>query len=63
MAKTDKKIKVTLRKSSIGYEKSQKRTLTGLGLGKINSSKVLLDTPEIRGMVNKVCHLGEVEEL
>ncbi len=63
MAKTDKKIKVTLRKSSIGYEKSQKRTLTGLGLGKINSSKVLLDTPEIRGMVNKVCHLVEVEEL
>ena len=54
-------IKVTLRKSPIGYSEKQKRTVKGLGLAKLNGSKVLKDTPEIRGMINKVSHLVEVE--
>ncbi|MFQ5464879.1 MAG: 50S ribosomal protein L30 [Thermodesulfobacteriota bacterium] len=53
-------IRVTLVKSPIGYNKKQKQTVRGLGLGRIGSSKVLKDTPEIRGMVNKVSHLVEV---
>jgi len=53
-------IRVTLVKSPIGYNKKQKQTVRGLGLGRIGSSRVLKDTPEIRGMVNKVSHLVEV---
>jgi len=62
---TDKagQIKVTLRKSAIGYSERQKRTVQGLGLSKMNSSRVLKDTPGVRGMVQKVIHLVEVEEL
>jgi len=61
--KTDRDVKVTLVRSPIGHESSQRRTLVGLGLGKLNSSKVLKDSPELRGMVNKVSHLIKVEEL
>jgi large subunit ribosomal protein L30 len=55
-------IKVTLIKSGIGYSLRQKNTLKGLGLHKMHRPKVLLDTPEIRGMVNKVSHLVSVEK-
>jgi large subunit ribosomal protein L30 len=55
-------IKVRLVKSGIGYAKDQRATLVGLGLRKMNSTKVLKDTPAIRGMINKVCHLVKVEE-
>ncbi len=55
-------IKVTLRKSGIGYPVRQKETLRGLGLRKLNSSKVLKDTPAIRGMIKKVAHLVSVEQ-
>ncbi len=58
-----KQIKVTLKKSGIGYTERQKKTLLGLGLRKINNPKVLNDTPAIRGMVNKVSHLVVVEDL
>lgn len=63
MADKKGQIKVTLRKSAIGYSERQKKTVRGLGLGKLNSSKVLEDTPQVRGMVQKVIHLVEVEEL
>lgn len=56
------KIKVFLRKSKSGSTERQRATLIGLGLKKINSSKVLEDTPEVRGMVAKVAHLVSVEE-
>lgn len=56
-------IKVTLRKSPIGYSEKQKKTVKGLGLTKLNGSKVLKDTPEIRGMINKVFHLVEIESV
>ena len=48
--------------SPIGRHKSQKATLKGLGLDKMNRTKVLEDTPSVRGMVNKVKHLVEVTE-
>ena len=51
---------VTQKKSPIGRQSGQKRTLIGLGLNKIGRSKVLNDTPSIRGMINKVKHLVEV---
>ena len=56
-------IKVTLKRSGIGYPERQKKTLLGLGLRKINSSKVLKDIPPVRGMINKVAHLVVVEEV
>ncbi len=58
-----KKIKVTLKKSPIGYSEKQKKTVLGLGLRRLNRSRVLDDTPSVRGMINKVSHLVEVEEL
>lgn len=55
-------IKVRLVKSPIGYSQKQKETVKGLGLKKINSTKVLNDTPAIRGMVNKISHLVVIED-
>ena len=51
---------VTQTKSPIGRQSDQKQTLIGLGLNKIGRSKVLNDTPSVRGMINKVKHLVEV---
>ena len=55
-----KQIKVTQKKSPIGRKSYQRKTLIGLGLNKIGRSKELDDTPSIRGMINKVKHLVEV---
>lgn len=54
-------LKVTLVKSGIGYNEKQKKTLLGLGLKKMNSTRVLEDTPAVRGMIQKVAHLVKVE--
>ena len=51
---------VTQKKSPIGRQSDQKKTLIGLGLNKIGRSKVLNDTSSVRGMINKVKHLVEV---
>ena len=56
-------LKVTLKKSVIKATKSQRETVIGLGLRKINQCRLLNDTPEIRGMVEKVAHLVELEEV
>ncbi len=56
-------LKITLRRSPIGFEKSQKLTVKALGLGKLNSSKIQPDNPQIRGMIRKVTHLVEVEQV
>lgn len=56
------KIKVIYTKSYIGYPVRQKETVKGLGLKKLNSYKVLEDTPQVRGMINKVAHLVSVED-
>lgn len=56
-------LKVTLVKSTIGSKKDQIATVAALGLTKIRSEKIHNDTPQIRGMVNKVKHLVKVEEI
>ena len=58
----DKKLKITLVKSTIGFNRKQSEVVTGLGLRKIRHSVTLGDTPEVRGMVHKVRHLVTVEE-
>ena len=55
------KLKVTLVRSAIGRPGTQRKTLEGLGLRRLNSSKVLEDTIAIRGMIRKVQHLVQVE--
>lgn len=58
---TDKKIKVTLVKSVIGTKQDHRATVRGLGLGKLNSSATLTDTPAVRGMIRKVAYLVKTE--
>lgn len=58
-----KKLKVTLTRSTIGAKDDQGDTVRGLGLRKIRSSRVLENTPAVRGMVKKVIHLINVEEI
>ncbi|MBM4271481.1 MAG: 50S ribosomal protein L30 [Deltaproteobacteria bacterium] len=58
-----KMLKVTQLKSYIGRPKKQREVLRGMGLGKVNKTVLLQDTPEIRGMVRKVSHLVSAEEL
>jgi len=55
-------VKVTLIRSHIGKPASIKAVLNGLGLTKRQKTVVLKDSPEIRGMINKVRHLLEVAE-
>jgi len=57
------KIAVTLRKSTIGYSHRQRRIIESLGLKRINHTVEHQPTPSILGMVKKVSHLVEVEEL
>jgi large subunit ribosomal protein L30 len=56
-------LKVTYKKSSIGYAEDQKATVRSLGLRKLNQSAIHADTPVIRGMIFKVKHLVAVEEI
>ena len=57
----DKKtVIVTQKKSPIGRQSYQRQTLIGLGLNKIGRSIELEDTPSVRGMINKVKHLVNV---
>ena len=58
----DKKtLKVTLVKSPAGTKESHRATVRGLGLRRLNSTRVLEDTPAVRGMVNKVYYLVKAE--
>jgi large subunit ribosomal protein L30 len=56
-----KTLKVTLVRSPIGTRESHRATVLGLGLKKIRQSRVLEDTPAVRGMINKVSYLVKVE--
>ncbi|HFD79807.1 MAG TPA: 50S ribosomal protein L30 [Gammaproteobacteria bacterium] len=58
----EKKLKVTLLKSTSGRLASHKACVAGLGLRRIRHSVEVLDTPENRGMINKVSYLLQVEE-
>ena len=56
-------IKVTLVRSVIGSNEKVRSTVRGLGLRKTNSSRVLENSPNVRGMIRKVHHLLKVEEV
>ena len=56
-------LKITLKKSTIKCKEDQKATVAALGLRKIGQTVVQKDNPQIRGMINKVSHLVEVEEV
>ena len=58
-----KKLKVTLTRSTIGLTRRQRATITGLGLRRINHSRLLENTPAVRGMVKRVIHLIDVSEV
>lgn len=62
MTKTDKKIKVTLKKSVIGSTEAQKKVVKALGLRKVGHTVEHFATDVINGMVNKVSHLLAVEK-
>ena len=55
------RLRITQIGSGIGRPKDQKATLVGLGLNKLNRSRVVDDSPSTRGMINKVLHLVNVE--
>jgi large subunit ribosomal protein L30 len=55
------KVKITLRRSPIGYERSHRETARCLGFKKLQQSVVREDTPVVRGMIHKIQHLVEVE--
>ena len=57
-----KRLKITLVKSTIGFNRTQDETVTGLGLRRLNHTVELADTPETRGMIHKVRHLVTVQE-
>ena len=57
-----KQLKVTLRKSLTGRLKSHKACATGLGIRRIHRPVVVRDTPENRGMINKISYMLEIEE-
>ncbi|HUB96577.1 MAG TPA: 50S ribosomal protein L30 [Stellaceae bacterium] len=60
-AKSGARIKLTQIGSPIGRQAYQRETLKGLGLNKLHRSRVLEDTPSVRGMIENVKHLVRVE--
>ncbi|GAB4529436.1 MAG: 50S ribosomal protein L30 [Anaerolineae bacterium] len=61
--KKGKTLRITWVKSSIGYSERQKSTIRALGLRRLGHSVEHKDTPAIRGMINRVGHLIEVQEV
>ena len=59
---SSKKIKVTLVKSKFGRLKSHMACVSGLGLRRMHQTVEVIDTPENRGMINKVSYMLQVEE-
>lgn len=57
------KLKITQKRSAVGRKKPQKLTIRALGIRRMHQSVVHDDTPQIRGMIAKVRHLVEVEEI
>jgi large subunit ribosomal protein L30 len=58
----NKTVTVKQVRSGLGRKKDQIATLKGLGLGKLNRTRTLEDTPAVRGMINKVKHLVQVQD-
>ena len=61
MSEAKGKVKVTLVKSVIGTLESHRACVRGLGLKRMNQTRVLEDTPAVRGMINKVNYLVKAE--
>jgi large subunit ribosomal protein L30 len=57
------KLKITWRKSAIGYAANQRRTIRALGLRRLRQVVEHSDSPVVRGMIHRVRHLVEVEEV
>ena len=57
------RLKITLHKSPIGYEQSQRDTARSLGFKKIRQSVIQDDNPIIRGMIHKIRHMVHVESV
>ena len=57
-----KELQITLIRSGIGRPQKHRLTLESLGLNKLHKTVILKDTPQVRGMVNKVSHLLKVVE-
>ena len=57
------RVRVTQIGSPIGRPANQRATLVGLGLNKMHRSRVLEDTPAVRGMINKISHLVRAESV
>ena len=55
-------LKITLKRSLIGAKPRQRATAEALGLKKIGKSVIKQDTPQIKGMINRISHLVQVEE-
>jgi len=62
MAAKDKTVKLTLTKSRHGRTPGHAECLAGLGLRRIRQSVEVADTPENRGMINKVAYMLQIEE-
>jgi large subunit ribosomal protein L30 len=58
-----KKLRITYKKSMIGYSQDQRDTMKALGLSKLHQVTTRPDNPSVRGMVFKVRHLVQVEEI
>ena len=56
-----RRLKITLVKSTIGFNKDQEKVVTGMGLRRIGHTVELADTPSTRGMIHKVRHLVAVD--
>jgi large subunit ribosomal protein L30 len=61
-ASETRRLRVTLRKSTIGFGKKQAAVVEGLGLRRLNHTVEVADTPAMRGMIHKVRHLVEVAD-
>jgi large subunit ribosomal protein L30 len=57
---TELKVRVRLVRSPIGTKESHRATVRGLGLRGVNSTSELIDTPAVRGMINKIAYLVKV---
>jgi large subunit ribosomal protein L30 len=57
------KLKITQIRSTIRRKENQKRTIEALGIRRLHQTVIKSDTPQIRGMINRVSHLVRVEEV
>ena len=60
-AEATKRVKVTLVRSTIGFDRKQAAVVESMGLRRLNHTVELSDTPSVRGMIHKVRHLVEVQ--